>query len=80
MKLRLMGTEEECREWADFFLAWRGLPGVRFVEVSEFYANRPRNGVPSNFYRGYVDIQADSPLLRRAAQTIALKELGTHDF
>ena len=59
MKIRVMGSKEECESAREMFLAQRGEPTVARVEVSTLYANR----APSKEVRLYIDIvyTSDSP-------------------
>ena len=53
MKLRVMGTLDECRQAQDFYKRLRLQSNVRYVSVSEPYPNRGSVGL----YRVYIEIE-----------------------
>lgn len=60
MKIRIMGTKDECEQVARFFLSQRGKDNVSSVEVSSLYPNR----APSNLFRLYVEVTLKNCLNR----------------
>lgn len=53
MKIRIMGTKEECRQAQEFYRRLGQQDEVSYCSVSEPYPNRGSVGL----YRVYVDIQ-----------------------
>lgn len=52
MKIRIMGTSEECKKMQALFNSMSVLDGVQSVSVSDLYPNRNS----TNVYRVYIDI------------------------
>lgn len=53
MKLRVMGTADECKQAQEFYRRLSRQSNVRFCTVSELYANRGSIG----YYRAYIEIE-----------------------
>lgn len=53
MKLRVMGTADECKQAQDFYRRLGRQDNVRYCTVSELYANRGSVG----YYRVYIEIE-----------------------
>lgn len=72
MKIRVMGTKEECEQAQRYYLSLGNTDGVKSVSISELYPNRNS----FNIFRVYIDVEyysiAASPaaaLTERARKT-----------
>lgn len=52
MKLRVMGTQEECALAKEYYRALERQENVKYVEVSRIYSNRGSN----TLFRVYIEI------------------------
>lgn len=52
MKLRIIGTIEECKQAEAYYASLRGQENINWVEISAPYANRGN----SQLYRLYVEV------------------------
>ena len=53
MKIRIMGTESECRAAREYYTELEKESGVKSVSISENYPNRGSNTI----FRVYVDVE-----------------------
>ena len=53
MKIRIMGTESECRAAREYYAELEKESGVKSVSISENYPNRGSNTI----FRVYVDVE-----------------------
>lgn len=53
MKIRVMGTKEECEQAQRYYLSLGNTDGVKSVSVSTLYSNRGS----VNIYRVYIDVE-----------------------
>ena len=56
MKLRVMGTKDECLLAQEYYRALEHQDNVKYVEVSKLYANRGSNTV----FRVYIEVMYNS--------------------
>ena len=59
MKIRVMGTENECRVARTYYENLEREPNVKFVQVSKLYPNRGSN----TLVRVYVEVEYKSEAL-----------------
>ena len=59
MKIRVMGTENECRVARTYYENLEREPNVKFVQVSKLYPNRGSN----TLFRVYVEVEYKSEAL-----------------
>lgn len=53
MKIRVMGTKEECEQAQRYYLSLGNTDGVKSVSVSTLYSNRGS----VNIYRVYIEVE-----------------------
>lgn len=59
MKIRVMGTENECRVARTYYENLEREPNVKFVQVSKLYPNRGSN----TLFRVYVEVEYKNEVL-----------------
>ena len=67
MKIRIMGTREECEVAKKYYRGLEGTPEVKSVTVSDLYANRGSSTV----FRVYIDVEYYSTAEPFGGQMIA---------
>ena len=68
MKIKIMGTESECRAAREYYAELEKESGVKSVSISENYPNRGSNTI----FRVYVDVEYYDA--ENASQTLIEKE------
>ncbi len=72
MKIRVMGTADECRVAQAYYRALERQDNVKYVSVSELYPNRGSN----TLFRVYIDVcyKSETEELRFLDRLIQLQE------
>lgn len=68
MKIRVMGTESECEVAQGYYRALEQDSNVKYVTVSELYANRGSAKV----FRVYIEVEYYSDILETASAGVPL--------
>lgn len=69
MKIRIMGTEEECRDFVK--MVRQSVPDSYIRSISNFYKNDRRKNMYSNEGRVYIDI--DRPQIENTGRELPRK-------